>query len=421
MSARAILGAVLRIACAPAAPHYQHSRYGYWAFRARVGALNEPNYLPWLMHRETLFDGQEALVACRWPDDAFPLRYHVAQPTIPNEVQDEFHPRDPMEYVTAVARAFKQWEKTLDRPLRFQLVDDPEKATLQIHLDVEMRHEREGQVLGMVRNEADRCRVVGPGPDDDHVEIVYAVRHAYLYISDSFGLLTPRQVQSVALHEIGHVLGASGQHSPLRGDAMYKIADDRRVETLSEHDRNSLRALYRVRPGAIYARLNERHGEPLSEVRRTPPRLASEILDDRFGFKVRFPVGWQVIHSPRGWISVDGLSWDYDASIQLIALRGSLGDYMEARRRTTFGPETLVSSDMLEIDGQPVGRIVTRAPERTEEFSVQDWRKGWVLAMVADCSSADYMLYQPWFRRVLLSLEHYEPQTASGSGPPPAP
>ncbi len=54
-----VLGAA---ACASAPPPYQHSRYDYAAFRARSGLLSEPNYLPWVTHRETLPGGQAALV-----------------------------------------------------------------------------------------------------------------------------------------------------------------------------------------------------------------------------------------------------------------------------------------------------------------------------------------------------------------------
>ena len=59
-----VLSAGLLGACAPAPLPYHHSRFDYWAFRARVGLLPEPNYLPWITHREQLAGGMEALVAC---------------------------------------------------------------------------------------------------------------------------------------------------------------------------------------------------------------------------------------------------------------------------------------------------------------------------------------------------------------------
>ncbi len=313
MSARVWLAAslaALLVGCASGPASYTHSRFDYWAFRARTGQLAEPNYIPWMMHAERLADGERALVACRWPATAFPLRVHIQAPKLTNALQDEFNPRDPKEYVTAVERALSYWEEAVGRPIRFTPTENPDEAAIRIELRVSERLEPEGRILGRMRKESERCRIVGPGSDDDHVAIEYALTPVELFIVDSVGLLTPRQVETVALHEIGHVLGASGQHSPLRGDVMYKIADDRRVEKLSEHDVNSFRALYRVAPGAIYARLDENHATPITEVRRVPPRLGPEIVDERFGFKIRFPVGWQSIRSPRGWVAVDGLSWD---------------------------------------------------------------------------------------------------------------
>ena len=417
--AAAVCGVVALLGCATGAPAYLQNRFDYWAFRARVGTLPEPNYLPWMMHRERLPDGGEALVACRWPDSAFPLRYHVSPPRISGELQDEFNPRDPQEYVQAVHRALERWQEVIGRPVRFVAVDDPVEATLRIHFDAAVRHEKPGTLLGMLRGEASRCRVLGSGLDHDHVGIEYRADEMWLFVSDPYGLLTPRQVEAVALHELGHVLGASGQHSPLRGDVMYREADDRRVEQLSEHDRNSFRALSRVRPGAVYARLAERHVPPVTEVRRTPPRLASELVDERFGFAVRFPQGWQVIRSPRGWAAVDGVSWDYDASLQVIALRGSVASYMERSARAGSQSGALRSREMLELDGQPLGRVVRQSGDRSDVVAVLDWKPGWILAVVSDCRTVDYPLYQPWFWSVVLSLERREPGSAVGSGGPP--
>ena len=46
-----------------------------------------------------------------------------------------------------------------------------------------------------------------------------------------------------------------------------------------------------------------------------------------------------------------------------------------------------------------------------------DWDPGWILVMVADCGSENFALYQPWFQRVLLSLERVpEERNESGVG-----
>jgi len=409
--ARITRGAVTALAiwlvagCSAPQPAYLHNRFDYWSFRARVGNLAEPNYLPWVMHFEELPDGEEALVACRWPDTTFPLRYFVRPPEIPAALTDEESLRGPADYVAAVDEAFAAWEKAIGRPVRFRHVDRPEDAQVEIRLVAQVQAVEEGDVLGVVRGESGRCRVEAAGATLDRVEISFAPREATLFIADSVGLLTQRQVRAVALHEIGHLLGVSGQHSPLAGDVMYPVAGDRRIEALSEHDRGSLRALYAVPPGSVYARLGERRAEPLAEVRRGPPKLAQETRDERNGFRVRFPKDWQVIRTPSGWIAVDGVSWDYDASIQVVAARGTPGAHLSLLAGQGIARGDDVRSEVFELDGEPIARLVTRGNERAEETDVIAWREGWVLVVMADARARDFNLYQPWFQRVLLSLE----------------
>jgi predicted Zn-dependent protease len=404
----AALAATAALACAGSAPHYEHSRYDYWAFRARTGQLPEPNYLPWITHWEHLPGGEPALVLCRWPDERFPLVYHVSPPTIPIDLQDEFRPRSAKAYVEAVHRAFGRWAEALGRPVRFEPVDDPSRADLGVRLEARLRDEGAGLVGGVAGEGRDHCRVTGTRDSRERVRIEFSIEDVQLFIADSVGLLTPRQVERLAMHEIGHVLGASGQHSPMRGDLMYSISDDSRVEVLSKHDRNTFRALYRLPPGTVYTRLGEVHDEPMVEALRRPPRLDRTVRDERFGFDVKFPVGWQQIRTARGWVAVDGLSWDYDATIQLIALRGTRDAYIayHSRERRASGRDVIVGG--LELDGQQITRIVAEDGEVTEETMILDWDEGWVLLVVADCRQRHFPLYQPWFRSVLLSLGRLE-------------
>jgi hypothetical protein len=417
------LGALLGLglaACRSPDIDYQHSRYDYLAFRARFGSVPEPNYLPYAAHLEKLPGGGRALVMCRWPADAFPLRYYVAPPSIPDALQDEFNPRAPEEYVEAVKRAFQLWERELGRPVRFRPVDDPSQAVLTVHLQAATHPEEEVLVLGMVRNQADRCRVKRPGDAVERVEVEFAVSDVELFIVDPVGLLTPRQVQGIALHEIGHVLGAAG-HSPLRADVMYEVATDRRGDVVSVHDRNTFRALYSVPPGAVYRRLDERHGRPMVEARRGPPRLGPEMREERFGFEIRFPREWQTIRTPRGAIAVDGVSWDYDASIQVIAVRGTLPEFLARQGPRLARRGEFVGSDRLEVDGRRLARFVTRSPEMTEMTSILEWSEGWLLVVIADCQTENFALYESWFQQVLLSLQPLPPDEAAPSPSPPLP
>jgi hypothetical protein len=420
--AAAWLAAVALGASACAAPvgpvPYHHNRYDYLSFRGRAGSIPEPNYLPWMAHRESLPGGGDALVLCRWADRRFPLRYWVEEPVIPEAVQDEFRPRPPAEYVQAADDAFHYWEREIGRPVRFERTDDPERADVRVRFEARLHESPEGIFGGRAGDGSDLCRVVGPGRDADHVEIRFAVESISIFIVDSVGLLTAGQVKRIAMHEIGHVLGASGQHSPLRGDLMYPIADDSRIQELSEHDSNSFRALYRVAPGAIYARMGEAHSTPMVEARRGPPRLGPEIEDARLQARMRFPRGWQVIRTPRGWIAVDGVSWDYDASVQVIGVRGTPEAFFQRYGAAYLASGEFVTSDVLEIDDRAIPRIVIRREDMTEVTSIIEWEVGRLLLVVADSRTENFDLYRPWFQGVLMSLEPLgAPGIGAGSKP----
>ncbi|NRA02634.1 MAG: matrixin family metalloprotease [Myxococcales bacterium] len=407
---------LLLLSCVQGPGPYTHSRYDYASFRAWIGALPEPNYLPWVAHRERLAGGAGALVICRWPDSAFPLRYHVVPPVIPDARQNEFHPRDPLEYVASVHQAFTEWQDVIGRPVRFVPVDDPAAASVVVRIEAPLVEEGSAHLfegvrvlgLGMLPGEEERCSVTGEGETPGVVEISYAPPEILLFVTDPQGLLTPRQVRRVAMHEIGHLLGASGQHSPLRGDLMFPIAEDSRVENLSEHDVNSFRALYRIPPGTVYARVGIPRATPMPEARRAPPRLGHARAHEQFPIELRFPVEWQVLRTPRGWIAVDGLFWDNDASIQVMALRGSFDSYLGPRGRALLMRGELVSSEQLEVDGRRSARIVSRTRNAVEEITLMEWDPGWVLVVIGETADENYEVYKPWFRFTVLSIDRPE-------------
>lgn len=406
--ALAVTAALAAASCQSPPVEYHHNRWDYWTFAQRVGSVPEPNYLPWAMHREVLPDGSEGLVACRWADADLPLRYFVEPPVIPDALASEWSERRPEDYVAAVDDAFALWQRAIGGVSRFERVEKADDARVTIHLAAEIQEVDEGQVLGVVHGEANRCSVKKSGPTPDQVLIEFAPKEASVFIADSMGLLTPRQVRAVALHEVGHLLGVSGQHSPLAGDVMYPVAGDRRIEALSEHDKNTLRALYALPAGTVYARLTEVKPPRIGEVRKEPPKLAGETRDERHGFGVHFPKGWQVIKTPSGWIAVDGVSWDYDASIQVVASRGTIGSHLSllAGRGRARGDD--VRREMFELDGETVVRLIAKGNERAEQTDIIDWGDGFSLIVMADARAADFEFYRPWFQRVLLSVEHVE-------------
>ncbi len=154
-----------------------HSRYDYLGFRGRLGGrLPEPNVLPFALHRERLVGGGEGLVVCRWSDEAFPLRTWVESPQIGDDVQDEFSPRDPEEYVAAARRAMQKWEGAIGRPVRFARAASAAEADLVVRMTAVARSEDVAGVgLGVVRDLGASCRVIGPEAVPVHVEIEYAV------------------------------------------------------------------------------------------------------------------------------------------------------------------------------------------------------------------------------------------------------
>jgi hypothetical protein len=46
---------------------------------------------------------------------------------------------------------------------------------------------------------------------------------------------------------------------------------------------------------------------------------------------------------------------------------------------------------------------------------VLEWGEGWVLIVIADSRARDFNLYQPWFQRVLLSIEPLAGESPGGS------
>jgi hypothetical protein len=400
----ALLAPVLLAACAASEPAYVHSRFDYAAFRARVGALPEPNYLPFVAHRVRLPDGATGLVLCRFPDAAFPLAYHVEGPAIPVEMQDEFQPREPGEYARAIEHAFELWREAIGGVVRFERVDAPERAAVRVRLRAELHEAGEGLVGGIAGSGDAPCEIEGAGDAADRVESRWKMHELQLFIADSLGLLTPRQVEHIALHEIGHLLGASGQHSPLRGDVMFRMTDDRRIEVLSAHDRNTFRALHALPPGTVYARAGEPGEHPPASARRAPPRLDVAIADERFGFELQLPVGWERIRTPRGWIAVDGVSWDYDASVQVIAVRGAPEAYAAQQSLAYEARGGVTERETFELDGERVAHLSSVDERIGEATYVVGWGEGWALLIVADSRAEDWELYEPWFHRVLLSL-----------------
>ena len=399
---------------AQALPAYWPDRFAYYAFRAAHPDLVEPNYLPFMVHPVPLGGGRgHALVFCHWERERFPLPVYVEPPEIPEALQREFSPVAPRAYVAAVEAALDGWERELEGLVRFRRVSRARDAALRVRLlgEVAPAPEPSVSVLGRIRL-GRACRVRGPA-GEDRIEVEFEAEELRLYVADEHGLLNPDQVERVALHELGHALGMRG-HSPVPVDLMFPTArDNPLVRGPSEEDVNSFVSLYNVPSGTIFVRLEPGHGGAREERPPGPPPgppllAAAPHVDARFGYELRIPEGWQRLESERGMIAADGLAWDYDATFQVIVRGyGTVAEYLERYGALHVGAGRLVEHTRLEVAGRPAlrMRVVGRAGPMVEELTFVEVGDGRVIVVIADCPSAAYEAYRPWFAAALASLE----------------
>jgi len=389
---------------------YQPDRRDEAAFRALHPEVLEPNYLAFMAHR-TAGRGGDVLFLCRWPAEAMPLPVYVSPPSIPESLQDEFDPRDPQEFVGAVLRALATWERELEGLVSFRLVEDRRDAQLELRLlgeEAPAPHP-DLQVLGKTPI-ARACRADGD-PGQDPLEVSFQVPGVDLYIADYFGLLAPDQVEWIALHEIGHSLGMRS-HSPIPADVMYEVVRDRvTVRELSLEDVNSFVSLYRLPNGTVYARIPPEGASqrPPAELPQGPPDLAlAPYVDTRLGFELRPPAGWMRVPTAQGVVMVDGVTWDYTASFQVVVHRyPTLEAYMERYGAHYLARGQVLEQGFLTLRGRRAFEIRILDPEGRflEQTTFIETGDGRVFAVIADSPVELAEAYRPWFAAALADLE----------------
>jgi predicted Zn-dependent protease len=363
-----------------------------------------------MTHRTRAPDGgADVLFLCRWPAEAMPLPVHVSPPSIPDSLQDEFDPQDPQEFVEAVLLALATWERELEGLVSFRLVEDPDDAELELRLlgeEAPAPHP-DLQVLGKTPI-ARACRVEGGG-SGEALDVSFRVPRVDLYIADYFGLLAPDQVEWIALHEIGHALGMRS-HSPIPADVMYEVVRDRvTVRELSLEDVNSFVSLYKLPNGTIYARVPPPGAPPDPEAPQGPPRLAiAPYVDTRLGFELRPPAGWMRVPTAQGVAMVDGVTWDYTASFQIVVHRyPTLEAYMDRYGAHHLARGQVLGQRFLELGGRRAFEIRTldREGGSVELTTFIETGDGRVFAVIADSPTALAEAYRPWFDAALAGLE----------------
>jgi hypothetical protein len=396
---------------------YLPDRRDYAAFRAAHPTLLEPNYLPFMVHRFPV-EGDAAgdiLAFCRWPDEAMPLPVHVAEPVIPEELQDEFRPVEPEVYVTAVAHALLSWERELEGLVRFRRVARREDAALVLALIPEEAPtpETDRVVLGTTPL-GGACRSHGWDPDAERLLVHFEVPELRIFLADAHGLLADDQVEWIALHEIGHALGMRG-HSPIPADLMYEVVRDRvQVHGLSTEDVNSFVSLYQQENGSVFGRVPP--GPP--DQREPPPHPtgppqveAAPHVDPRLGFSIQPPRGWMRVEMSRGMVAVDGVTWDYTASLQVIVQRyDTIDEYLARFGAHYLRHGSVVADAPLVVNGRRARRISIEGREHPfiEDLTFIEAGDGRVLVIIADCPLDAAAAYRPWFQASLATLEIWE-------------
>ncbi len=391
---------------------YQPDRRDEAAFRETHPEVLEPNYLAFMAHRAAGRDGAaDVLFLCRWPAEAMPLPVYVLPPSIPDSLQDEFDPQDPQHFVDAVLRALATWERELEGLVSFRLVEDRRDARLELRLlgeEAPAPHP-DLQVLGKTPI-ARACRARGD-PGVGLLDVSFQVPEVDLYIADYFGLLAPDQVEWIALHEIGHALGMRS-HSPIPADVMYEVVRDRvTVRELSLEDVNSFVSLYRLPNGTVYARIPAPGvaARPPADLPQGPPHLAiAPYVDTRLGFELRPPAGWMRVPTAQGVVMVDGVTWDYTASFQIVVHRyPTLEAYMERYGAHYLTRGQVLEQGFLTLRGRRAFEIRTLDPEGRfiEQTTFIETGDGRVFAVIADSPADLAEVYRPWFAAALADLE----------------
>jgi hypothetical protein len=183
------------------------------------------------------------------------------------------------------------------------------------------------------------------------------------------------------------------------------------VDGLSTEDLNSFVSLYGMPNGTVYATLRTGSapavGEPAPPT--GPPRLAmAPHVDPGLGYEIQTPEGWTRVGTPQGLIAVDGVFWDYAASLQVIVRRfPSFDAYLDRYAAAHVGGGEVVEQRALDVAGRRAFRLVVDHADDgyRDVLSFVETGDGRVVVVIADSPLPAAAAYAPWFEAILGSLE----------------
>ena len=177
---------------------------------------DQDTYVPYML-------AQDDSVLKRWAPRPEPLSVYLPD----GEVRG-FSP--PM--ADAARNAFGRWERVADIPVRFRFTRDSAHADVQVRWIDAFPMRRTGQADLVWRR-------------DGWLQTGSLTLATHTQDGD---LLTPDAVYTVALHEIGHLLGLD--HSDDAADVMYQSTE---IHDITARDRRTARLLYAIPPGSYRA------------------------------------------------------------------------------------------------------------------------------------------------------------------------
>jgi hypothetical protein len=151
-------------------------------------------------------------------------------------------------------------------------------------------------------------------------------------------------------------------------------------------------------------------------------------VDARFGFALRPPDGWLRLETSHGMVAVDGVTWDYTASFQVVVQRyATIEDYLERYAAYYLARGVMLRNEFMVVAGRRALGVTLENPEerRVERLTFIEAGDGRLVVVIADSPVEMAAAYQPWFQATLASLEIWsdppgsvQPGEMSGAGLP---